>query len=88
MVPQLVFAQSAAPATTSNGGFEMGEVFLEQVGWFIVVGLGLIFAVVISVEIKLEEKYLGVTKTSEWFNTAGRVIKTGLTDAAIVSAWI
>jgi SSS family transporter len=74
-------------STSSAGGFEIGKVLPEQVGWFIVVGLGLIFAVVISVEIKLEEKYLGVKETSEWFNTAGRTIKTGLTAAAIVSAW-
>ena len=38
-------------------------------------------------EIKIEEKYLGHVQNSEWFNTAGRVIKTGLTAAAIVSAW-
>ena len=80
--PQLAYAQSEA-----SGKFEIGKVLPEQVGWFIVVGLGLIFAVVISIEIKLEEKYLGVKETSEWFNTAGRVIKTGLTAAAIVSAW-
>jgi SSS family transporter len=81
------FAQNGNQSTSSAGGFEIGKVLPEQVGWFIVVGLGLIFAVVISVEIKLEEKYLGVRETSEWFNTAGRTIKTGLTAAAIVSAW-
>ncbi len=73
--------------STTSSGFEIGKVLPEQVGWFIVVGLGLIFAIVISIEIKLEEKYLGVIETSEWFNTAGRTIKTGLTAAAIVSAW-
>ncbi len=73
--------------TGQSGGFEIGKVLPEQVGWFIVVGLGLVFALVISIEIRLEEKFLGVTETSEWFNTAGRVIKTGLTAAAIVSAW-
>ena len=73
-------SRSSAP-----GGFEIGKALPEHVGWFIVVGLGAIFAVVISVEIKLEEKYLGVKETSEWFNTAGRTIKTGLTAAAIVS---
>ena len=41
----------------------------------------------ITIETKVEERYLGVSQTSEWFNTAGRVIKTGLTAAAIVSAW-
>ncbi|ABK77091.1 urea active transporter [Cenarchaeum symbiosum A] len=68
-------------------GFAIGDVLDEGWGWFIVVGLGAVFAVVITAEIKLEEKYLGVKTSSEWFNTAGRVIKTGLTAAAIVSAW-
>jgi SSS family transporter len=74
-------------AQETSAGFQIGKALPEQVGWFIVVGLGAIFAVVISIEIKLEEKYLGVRETSEWFNTAGRTIKTGLTAAAIVSAW-
>jgi len=47
----------------------------------------MVFAVIITVEVKIEEKYLGVSQTSEMFNTAGRTIKTGLTAAAIVSAW-
>ncbi len=81
------FAQNGNQTASTARGFEIGKVLPEQVGWFIVVGLGLIFAVVISIEIKLEEKYLGVKETSEWFNTAGRTIKTGLTAAAIVSAW-
>ena len=59
----------------------------ESIGWFIVVGLGMVFAGIISAEIKIEEKYLGHVQNSEWFNTAGRIIKTGLTAAAIVSAW-
>ncbi|HKU50332.1 MAG TPA: sodium:solute symporter family protein [Nitrososphaera sp.] len=79
--------ESASAAGAIGGQFTLGAVLDESVGWFIVVGLGAVFAVVISLEIKIEEKYLGVTKTSEWFNTAGRVIKTGLTAAAIVSAW-
>lgn len=68
-------------------GFSIGDVLDESWGWFIVVGLGAVFAVVITIETKIEERYLGVSQTSEWFNTAGRVIKTGLTAAAIVSAW-
>ena len=68
-------------------GFTIGDVLDEGWGWFIVVGLGAVFAIVITVETKVEERYLGVSQTSEWFNTAGRVIKTGLTAAAIVSAW-
>ena len=77
----------AAHAAGVIEGFVIGEVLDESWGWFIVVGLGAVFAIVITVETKIEERYLGVSQTSEWFNTAGRVIKTGLTAAAIVSAW-
>ena len=81
-IPQDVFAAGAI-----EEGFAVGEALPEWIGWAIVVGLGMVFAVIISVEVKIEEKYLGVNQTSEMFNTAGRTIKTGLTAAAIVSAW-
>ena len=68
-------------------GFAIGEALPEWIGWAVVVGLGAVFAVIISLEVKIEERYLGVNQTSEMFNTAGRTIKTGLTAAAIVSAW-
>lgn len=80
-------AQPAYAAGVIGDGFTIGEVLDESWGWFIVVGLGAVFAIVITAETKIEERYLGVSQTSEWFNTAGRVIKTGLTAAAIVSAW-
>ncbi len=80
--PQAAFAAGAI-----SDGFAIGEALPEWIGWAIVVGLGAVFAVIISVEVKIEEKYLGVNQTSEMFNTAGRTIKTGLTAAAIVSAW-
>jgi len=86
----LIFAMmpdATADVDAGVGEFRLGEVLDESIGWFIVVGLGAIFAGVISAEIKLEEKYLGHVQNSEWFNTAGRIIKTGLTAAAIVSAW-
>ena len=90
-VVSLIFAimpdATAAAPDAGVGEFTLGEVLDESIGWFIVVGLGAIFAGVISAEIKLEEKYLGHVQNSEWFNTAGRIIKTGLTAAAIVSAW-
>ena len=79
--------QSADAAGAIEGEFVLGEVLDESVGWFIVVGLGMVFAGIISAEIKIEEKYLGNMQSSEGFNTAGRIIKTGLTAAAIVSAW-
>jgi len=81
-IPQSVFAAGAI-----SEGFAVGEALPEWIGWAIVVGLGMVFAVIITVEVKIEERYLGVSQTSEMFNTAGRTIKTGLTAAAIVSAW-
>jgi len=81
------YAEAAGDISAGAGEFRLGEVLDESIGWFIVVFLGLLFEVIISEEIKLEEKYLGHTQNSEWFNTAGRIIKTGLTAAAIVSAW-
>ena len=80
--PQTVFAAGAI-----SEGFQIGEALPEWIGWAIVVGLGAVFAIIITIEVKIEEKYLGLTQTSEMFNTAGRTIKTGLTAAAIVSAW-
>ena len=83
----LLATPAADAAGVIEGEFKLGEVLDESVGWFIVVGLGMVFAGIISAEIKIEEKYLGHVQNSEWFNTAGRIIKTGLTAAAIVSAW-
>ncbi len=84
----MIFAMPYADAAGAiEGEFVLGEVLDESVGWFIVVGLGMVFAGIISAEIKIEEKYLGNMQSSEGFNTAGRIIKTGLTAAAIVSAW-
>ena len=81
-IPQSVYA-----AGEISQGFAVGEALPEWIGWAIVVGLGMVFAIIITIEVKIEEKYLGVSQTSEMFNTAGRTIKTGLTAAAIVSAW-
>ena len=44
----------ASAAGVIEGEFKLGEVLDESIGWFIVVGLGAIFAGVISAEIKFE----------------------------------
>ncbi|MEO9363415.1 MAG: sodium:solute symporter family protein [Nitrososphaera sp.] len=62
-------------------------VLPQEMGYFVVIGFGAIFAVLVTLMIKAETRYLGTKPTSEWFNTAGRTVKTGLTAAAIVSAW-
>ena len=48
--------QSAEAAGAIEGEFVLGEVLDESIGWFIVVGLGMVFAGIISAEIKIEEK--------------------------------
>jgi len=57
------------------------------VGWLIVVGFGAFFSLFTTWLVKAEEKWIGTEKSSEWFNTAGRNIGTGLTSAVIVSQW-
>lgn len=44
-------------------------------------------AIAVLLMVKAETKWLGTRKTSEWFYTAGRTIKTGLIASSIVSAW-
>lgn len=68
-------------------GLIESTVLPEQVGWIIVLGFGLFFAILVTLLIRAEKKFLGEKITSEFFATAGRTIKTGLTAAAIVSAW-
>lgn len=40
-----------------------------------------------TVMVWLERRYVGSRHTSEWFNTAGRNVKTGLIASVIVSQW-
>ena len=88
LVPAIIFLfpQAAFGADTISESYSFG-VLPEWIGWAVIVGLGAIFTIIITIEVKIEERYLGIHQTSETFNTAGRIIKTGLTAAAIVSAW-
>ncbi|NAL77199.1 sodium:solute symporter family transporter [Nitrososphaera sp. AFS] len=64
------------------------EPFLSQsIGYAIVLGMGLVMAVAVTILVKIETKWLGTKKTSEWFYTAGRTVKTGLVASSVVSAW-
>eukprot|EP00980_Cylindrotheca_fusiformis_P014906 scaffold4062_cov137-Cylindrotheca_fusiformis.AAC.12 len=60
----------------------------ESVGWAVVVGFGALFSVITTI-IVMAQRYFGEKGeiTSEHFNTAGRMIKTGLTASVIVSQW-
>ena len=65
----------------------MVSVLSENIGYFVLIGVGLIMALSVTLMVKAETKWLGTRKTSEWFYTAGRTIKTGLIASSIVSAW-
>ncbi|KAL8141732.1 hypothetical protein V2J09_014764 [Rumex salicifolius] len=65
-----------------------GEPVLNQgVGYAVILGFGAFFAVFTSFLVWLEKRYVGSRHTSEWFNTAGRQVKTGLIASVIVSQW-
>lgn len=56
-------------------------------GYVIVVLFGVFFSFFTVGMLKLEEKYAKTKMSSEFFNTAGRDIKVGLTAAVLVSQW-
>ena len=62
-------------------------ILSENIGFLVLIGVGLIMAMAVALMVKAETKWLGTRKTSEWFYTAGRTIKTGLIASSIVSAW-
>jgi len=69
--------------------FFTGQAPLPKwVGYTVVVGFGLLFSI-ITTGIVYINKFFGSKGeiTSEHFNTAGRMIKTGLTASVIVSQW-
>ncbi|XP_015575080.1 urea-proton symporter DUR3 [Ricinus communis] len=71
-----------------QSSFFQGKPVLNQaVGYSVILGFGVFFAVFTSFLVWLEKRYVGSRHTSEWFNTAGRNVKTGLIASAIVSQW-
>ena len=65
----------------------MASLLPQSTGYFILVGIGLLFAFVVTLLIKAETRWLGTKKTSYWFFTAGGNVKTGLVASSIVSTW-
>ncbi len=65
----------------------MAAILSENIGYLVLIGVGLVMALAVTLMVKAETKWLGTRKTSEWFYTAGRTIKTGLIASSIVSAW-
>lgn len=57
-------------------------------GYVVVLGFGAVFSVVTTILVYLEKSFGDSNKmTSEHFNTAGRMVQTGLTASVIVSQW-
>jgi len=56
-------------------------------GYAIVLGFGAFFSLVTTAMVYLDKRYNNTEHTSEFFNTAGRSVKTGLTASVIVSQW-
>lgn len=60
----------------------------EGVGYAVMLGFGAAFSVFTTLVVFLGKKFGGnKSMTSEEFNTAGRMVKTGLTASVIVSQW-
>jgi len=56
----------------------MNTILSEDVGYFVLLGVELFMAQVVTFIVKAESKWLGTRETSEWFYGAGRNIRTGL----------
>lgn len=68
--------------------FENEHPLDESIGYIVVLGFGAFFSVFTTLVVYID-RYFGSKKamTSEHFNTAGRMVKTGLTASVIVSQW-
>ncbi|KAF5935022.1 hypothetical protein HYC85_026151 [Camellia sinensis] len=71
-----------------QSSFFGGKVVLNQgVGYSIIFGFGALFVVFTSYLVWLDKRYVRSRHTSEWFNTTGRNVKSGLIASVIVSQW-
>lgn len=59
----------------------------QNVGYAIVLGFGILLCIFTLVLVYVDRKERKGEQTSEFFNTAGRTVKTGLTAAVICSQW-
>mmetsp|Transcript_26647 Transcript_26647/g.68655 ORF Transcript_26647/g.68655 Transcript_26647/m.68655 type:complete len:685 (+) Transcript_26647:445-2499(+) len=68
--------------------FEGKPPLPEGLGWFVVIGLGAVFALSTVALVWLDSKYGGTNNNnSEDYNTAGHSMKTGLVACNVVSKW-
>ncbi|XP_076894897.1 urea-proton symporter DUR3-like [Bidens hawaiensis] len=82
------YYQTSGDNCVRQNSFFAGKAVLNQgVGYSVILGFGAFFAFFTSFLVWLEKRYVGARHTSEWFNTAGRNVKTGLIASVIVSQW-
>lgn len=81
------YSVSGDDCVRQNSFFEGKPVLNQGIGYSVILGFGAFFAIFTSFLVWLEKRYVGSRHTSEWFNTAGRNVKTGLIASVIVSQW-
>ena len=80
--------EEGATSCVKQASFFGGDAALsEGAGYGIVLGFGIGFSLVTTLLVYLDKRFNGTNISSEFFNTAGRSVKTGLTAAVIVSQW-
>ncbi|KAK1382741.1 SSF domain-containing protein [Heracleum sosnowskyi] len=82
-----IFDKGGGSCVRQTSFFEGKAVLNQGVGYSVILGFGAFFALFTSFLVWLEKRYVGSRHTSEWFNTAGRNVKTGLIASVIVSQW-
>lgn len=80
---------SESPEYFGESSYFGGQPPLSKaVGYLVVVGFGLLFSIFTTVVVYLDKAFSANSNwTSEQFNTAGRMVKTGLTASVIISQW-
>mmetsp|Transcript_11659 Transcript_11659/g.23207 ORF Transcript_11659/g.23207 Transcript_11659/m.23207 type:complete len:662 (-) Transcript_11659:80-2065(-) len=56
-------------------------------GYIVVIAFGLLFSAMVTMLVMMTQKCRYQELTSEYFNTAGRTVKTGLTASVLVAHW-
>ncbi|KAF9186170.1 hypothetical protein BGZ50_002611 [Haplosporangium sp. Z 11] len=65
----------------------MVAVLSQGLGYGVVLGFGLVFALIMTLITMIQKRFLGEKVTSEEYMAAGRSVKTGLVASAVVSSW-
>lgn len=67
--------------------FFLGKQLTKGIGYAVVIAFGLAFGLITVALVYMDQYFFRRTMNSEYFNTAGRSVRTGLTASVIVSQW-